>query len=94
MAAGRLRLERGPALADRLVDHRQVLLQHGGNLRIELAGVGVGDGLQIVDRLLIVRFGRLELRGDRFDGDLRRRGVAARSSSMFALRARSTAPRQ
>ena len=39
-------LQRRPALADRLIDDREVLLQRRGRLRIERALLGVGDLLE------------------------------------------------
>src|SRR3954453_1803627 len=69
----RLRANRGAALVDRLIDHREVLLQRRRRPRIERFLLGVGDLLQPLDRLLVMRFGLAQLVLDRL------RRIACRS---------------
>ena len=83
--ARRLRLQRRPALADRLIDDRQVLLQRGRRVRIERALVGVGDLLEAGDRALIVLLGLEQIVLDR----LRRLGAARRLPRALPLAVRA-----
>src|SRR3954464_2498276 len=66
--ARRLRANRGAALVDRLVDHREVLLQRRRGARIERVLLGVGDLLEAFDRVLVVRFRLAQLVLDRLRG--------------------------
>src|SRR5260370_24250500 len=59
--AGRLRSHGGAAFADRLIDDGEVLLQRRRGARVELALLAVGDRLEPLDRVLVVRLGLPEL---------------------------------
>ena len=97
---------RRAALADRLIDHREVLLQRRRGARIERALFGVGDLLEPLDRLLVVRFGLAQLGLDRLRRArrptappapaarraARRRGPPARTAGR--RRSRGRAPRR
>src|SRR5437879_4839139 len=56
-----LRPQRGAALADRLVDDREVLLQRGRRPRIERVLLALGDLLESRDCLGVMLFGRAQL---------------------------------
>src|SRR5258705_13730418 len=56
--AGRLRLQRRAALADRLIDHGEVFLQRGRRARVERALLRPGDLLESRNRFGVVLFGR------------------------------------
>src|SRR5437762_2191767 len=60
----RLRSHGCAALADRLIDHREVLAERRRGRGIELVLLGVGDLLEALDRFLVVRLGLAQLRFD------------------------------
>src|SRR5438552_11678494 len=60
----RLRSHGGAALADRLIDHGEVLAQRRRGRGIELVLLRVGDLLEALDRVLVVRLGLAQLRFD------------------------------
>jgi hypothetical protein len=66
--AGRLRAHGRAALADGLIDDGEIFLQRRGGSRIELALLAVGDRLEPLDRLLVVRLGLPQLGLDRLRG--------------------------
>src|SRR4030095_112722 len=87
--ARRLRAQRRAALADRLIDHGEVLLQRRGRARVERALFGLRNLLEARDRLGVVSSSGAQLALPRPRRIATRRDRRARSRSQ---RVRGCAP--